>query len=216
MRAIHTNLTYFHKHVHEEWLDPRLIHLPKHWFHVVLETRYKHLRHQMKSVSECSKQVCLDAAFTSYDGGCGLQGASWLQVCERAFEGAAAGLDSSLSLQGGSFSSRGRSHFQEPNQWPTGGLLLSLIFLKMRLVTFKSAVSVGMASVSRWCPLMLHPSSGQRSRQSPVETLITKISVKWGDSKVSIDTSVRKRKRAKGKTGGCQQSLVEVDARAGI
>lgn len=67
----------------------------------------------------------------------------------------------------------------------------------------QSAVSVGMASVNWWCPLILHPSSGQRSQQSPVETLITKISVKWGLSKVSVDTSVWKRKRAKGKMGGC-------------
>lgn len=31
------------------------VHLPKHWFHMVLETGYKHLRHQMKSVSERRK-----------------------------------------------------------------------------------------------------------------------------------------------------------------
>lgn len=30
------------------------IHLPEHWFHMVLETGYKHLRKQMKSVSERS------------------------------------------------------------------------------------------------------------------------------------------------------------------
>lgn len=36
-----------------------MVHPPKHWFHMVLETRYKHLRHQMKSASECSKRVHL-------------------------------------------------------------------------------------------------------------------------------------------------------------
>lgn len=75
----------------------------------------------------------------------------------------------------------------------------------------QSSVSVGMASVNWW---WRHPSSGQRSQQSPVETQITKISVKWGYSKVSIDTSVRKRKRAKGQMCGCQSSLVEVEASA--
>lgn len=35
-----------------------MVHLPKHWFHMVLETGYEHLCHQMKSVFECSfKQV---------------------------------------------------------------------------------------------------------------------------------------------------------------
>lgn len=79
---------------------------------MVLETRYKHLRHQMKSVPECSKhihltnmprQTMLDAHFTcDIMGSCELYGGNWVQVCVRAFEEAAAALDLSFSLRDGS------------------------------------------------------------------------------------------------------------------
>lgn len=76
---------------------------------MVLETWYKHLRHQMKSVSECSKRVhltnmqlktMLDAGLTQVttcnsELGCGNSG----QVCV----GAAAVVDLALSMRDGSF-----------------------------------------------------------------------------------------------------------------
>lgn len=64
--------SHFHKHdllfgsqeehiifqfIHVPCLHALIVHLPEHWFHMVLETGYKHLRHQMKSVSECSPLV---------------------------------------------------------------------------------------------------------------------------------------------------------------
>lgn len=60
--VIYTNVTYFlplkehliFQFIHVQRLYMQIVHFPKHWFHMVLETGYKHLRHQMKSVSECS------------------------------------------------------------------------------------------------------------------------------------------------------------------
>lgn len=64
-RVIYTNVTYFlvsqehliFQFIHIQRLHMLIVHLPKHWFHMVLETGYKHLCHQMKSVSECSPQL---------------------------------------------------------------------------------------------------------------------------------------------------------------
>lgn len=222
MKVIHANLTYFLKNV-SVYSCRMSVHAdsppPKHWFHMVLETRYKHLCHQMKSVSECRNQVhltnmplriMLNADFTcDITGSCELCGGNLVQVCIRAFEEAAAGLDLS-SLWDGSFfawTAEGVLPFTHKSQ--TSGPLVafpSLVYLISAPHDVLRAVSVGMASVNRCCPLILHPSSGQRSQQSPLWRLITnnyRFSVKWGYSKLSINMSVQKRKRARGKMGGC-------------
>lgn len=62
---MHTDVTYFLScqqllivhFIHVQHLYMLRVHLPKHWFHMVLETGYKHLRHQMESVSERRKWV---------------------------------------------------------------------------------------------------------------------------------------------------------------
>lgn len=83
---------------------------------MVLETRYKHLRHQMKSVSECSKRVrltntrlktVLDADFNhDTTSNSELCGGNSLQVCVGGgllSEEAAAVVDLALSMRDGSF-----------------------------------------------------------------------------------------------------------------
>lgn len=47
-------IQFIYIYIHVQCLYMLIVHLPKHWFHMVLETGYKHLFHQMKSVSECS------------------------------------------------------------------------------------------------------------------------------------------------------------------
>lgn len=118
MRVIHTNLTYFCKNVscfHVQCLYMLIVRPPKHWFHMVLETRYKHLRHQKKSVSECSKRVhltntrlktVLGADFNHHTtSNSELCGGNSLQVCVGGLlsEEAAAVVDLALSMRGGSF-----------------------------------------------------------------------------------------------------------------
>lgn len=55
--CMYTNVTYFPGSQRPPYISvykyKQIVHLPEHWFHMVLETGYKHLRHQMKSVSEC-------------------------------------------------------------------------------------------------------------------------------------------------------------------
>lgn len=82
---------------------------------MVLETRYKHLRHQTKSVSECSKRVhltntrlktVLDADFNHHTtSNSELCGGNSLQVCVGGLlsEEAAAVVDLALSTRDGSF-----------------------------------------------------------------------------------------------------------------
>lgn len=156
-----------------------IVHPPKHWFHMVLETRYKHLRHQMKSASECSKQVpltnvplqtVLDAHFTcDIMGSCELYGGNWVQVCVRVFEGAAAALGLSFS-DGSCFAQtpEGALTFTRAKPVADWWFFLSLVYLIGAPHDVQSAVSIGMASVNRCCLLILHPSSGQRSQQSPL------------------------------------------------
>lgn len=100
---------------------------------------------------------------------------------------------------------RGRSHLQELKQWPTGGFSFPCLF--NRCASWRSKSCFCRDGVSK---PVLSPDTppifrSEVTAESSVEAnhKNDRLSVKWGYSKLSVNMSVRQRKRARGKMGGC-------------
>lgn len=162
-RVIYTNMTYFFGsweehiifqfYIHVQRLYTLIVHLPEHWFHMVLETGYKHLRHHMKSVSECSHLLnnstcCLQKKLILWEKKC--QKAKAAAVCKEKMSCICSSIQARLPIL--QPNSRGCGHIasHSQNQWScSSGRNFIVELMKLSGIFLWETVSAKLAGNSR-------------------------------------------------------------------